>query len=189
MHSFCFVRSCFFPPSSFSSLVLQFFFLFTPAPRLFFSPFFHHFFTFFWFFLHFSSVPSLFSTRFSFPVFPLALSSRHKLAEKVKSQQPFDARDVIQAADDGDELAQRIWAETCRYLALGCVNIEHLFNPQLIVLAGGMINAGKRLLDPVRAHFTSQRWQITSDRPEIVPATLGNDAGIIGAATLARQGG
>ncbi|MFH1745769.1 MAG: ROK family protein [Planctomycetota bacterium] len=109
------------------------------------------------------------------------------LAEKVKSKQPFDARDVIKAADSGDQLARRIWDETCRYLALGCINIEHLFNPELVVLAGGMINAGQRLLDPVREHFSHHRWKITRAMPEIVPATLGNDAGIIGAAILARQ--
>ena len=84
-------------------------------------------------------------------------------------------------------MAARIWSETCRYLALGCVTIERMLSPELIVLAGGLINAGERLLTPVREQFQRQRWHLTQAHLEIALATLGPDAGVIGAAAAARD--
>lgn len=108
------------------------------------------------------------------------------LGTRVAAGETLDARDVRAAADQGDTLAARIWDETCFYLALGIVNLRHLINPELVVLAGGLINAGPRLLEPVQAHFERQSWTIAPDAPRIAPATLGTDAGTIGAAMLAR---
>jgi glucokinase len=101
---------------------------------------------------------------------------------------PFDARDVVAALERGDRLAARIWDETCAYLALSVVNIQHLLNPELVVFAGGLINAGARLLDPIGRHFERLSWKIAPDAPRIAFATLGTDAGTIGAAALARGG-
>jgi glucokinase len=108
------------------------------------------------------------------------------LKSKVVSGEDFDARDVLAALDGGDALAARTWDETCYYLALGIVNLRHVVNPELVVLAGGLINAGPRLLNPVQAHFGRQSWKIAPDAPRIALATLGTDAGTVGAATLAR---
>ncbi len=94
--------------------------------------------------------------------------------------------DVARAAREGDALAARIWDEMCLHLAIGCVNIQHMVNPETIVLGGGMIRAGEQLLAPVRAHFRKQVWPVPQDYPRIELATLGDDAGIIGAAALAR---
>ena len=99
----------------------------------------------------------------------------------------IDAQDVLRAIEAGDMLAARVWDETCRYLALGCVNIEHILGPELIVLGGGLANTGRRLLDPVRAHFRMLRWKMTHPALEIRPAALGPEAGTIGAAALARR--
>jgi glucokinase len=97
----------------------------------------------------------------------------------------LDARDVLQATAN-DALARRIWDETCHYLALGCVSLERIISPERIVLAGGLINAGEQLLAPVRSEFQRLRWHLTPVCVEIVLATLGTDAGTIGAAALAR---
>jgi glucokinase len=72
------------------------------------------------------------------------------------------------------------------YLALTATNLQHLLNPELVVSAGGLINAGARLLDPVQAHHQRLSWKIAPDAPRIALATLGTDAGTIGAAMLAR---
>jgi len=111
------------------------------------------------------------------------------LSEVIGAGKPIDAESVANAARDGDALAARIWDETCMYLALGCVNLEHLLAPEMIVLAGGLIQAGDQLLFPMRAHFTRLRWKIQTTPPGIEFATLSTDAGIIGAAMLARQNG
>ncbi|HUW84388.1 MAG TPA: ROK family glucokinase [Phycisphaerae bacterium] len=96
--------------------------------------------------------------------------------QQIKSQQ------VEQAARDGDALADRIWDEACYYLATACINMQHFSNPQRVVLAGGMIGAGDFLLDRVRKHAEAMTWHAADDLPEIIFATLGNDAGLIGAA-------
>ena len=108
------------------------------------------------------------------------------LAVPSRPEEPFDARDVARAAAAGDELAGRVWDETCRYLALACVNLQHLLNPQKVVLAGGLSGAGGQLLRPVRAHVEQLTWKLAPDTPAIELAALGNDAGMIGAAALAR---
>lgn len=97
-----------------------------------------------------------------------------------------DAADVQRAADAGDALCRDIWDDACRYLAVACCNLRHLLNPELIVLGGGLINAGPALLQRVQTHFDRVCWKIAPDAPQIVLATLGTDAGIIGAAALAR---
>lgn len=107
------------------------------------------------------------------------------LKPKVAAREPFDARDVLAAVDAGDALAARIWDETCYYLALSVVNLRHLLNPELVVFAGGLINAGPRLLTRVQEHFERLSWNIAPDAPRIAFATLGTDAGTIGAAALA----
>jgi glucokinase len=108
------------------------------------------------------------------------------LKRQVLAHAELDARDVLAAIDQGDVLAARIWDETCYYLSLGIVNLRHLINPELVVLAGGLINAGQRLLEPVQRHFERLSWKIAPDAPRIALATLGTDAGTIGAALLAR---
>ncbi len=108
------------------------------------------------------------------------------LRAKALAGADFDARDVLAAQAAGDALAERIWDEACYYLALAAVNIQHAFNPELIVFAGGLIRAGQALLGRVRTHFEALSWTIAPDRPRLALATLGTDAGTIGAAALAR---
>ncbi len=107
------------------------------------------------------------------------------LKDRVLAGEELDARDVLKAIDAGDALAARIWDETCFYLATAIVNVQHTLNPRCVVLAGGLVNAKERLLAPVRAHFDRLAWKIAPDRPEIALASLGSDAGVVGAATLA----
>ncbi|MBN1489129.1 MAG: ROK family protein [Phycisphaerae bacterium] len=92
---------------------------------------------------------------------------------------------VEAAAKAGDALAGRVWDDACRYLALACITMQHATNPERIVLAGGMINAGDFLLKPLREYVRSLTWTLLDDAPEVMFATLGDDAGFIGAAGCA----
>lgn len=96
------------------------------------------------------------------------------------------AATVEQAAREGDRLSARIWDETCLYLAIACINIKQIFDPQQVVLAGGLINAGDALLGPVRRHYEQQFWHVTLNHMRIDLARLGVNAGLIGAAALAQ---
>jgi len=108
------------------------------------------------------------------------------LREEIEAGAGLDARDVLRAAERGDTLAARVWDQTCYYLALGCINLERLLSPELIVFSGGLINAGEHLLTPVRQYINKLRWHIPTQPPRIALAELSGDAGIIGAAALAR---
>lgn len=116
----------------------------------------------------------------------LAGRAKEEAALAARADGRIDSADVLAAAEAGDVLASRIWGEACRLLALAIVNIQHFFNTEQVVLAGGLINAGEKLLTPVRRHFAEQTWRICDDAPRIVLATLGGDAGMLGAAALAR---
>lgn len=97
---------------------------------------------------------------------------------------------VTAAALEGDEEALTVLDELAAWLAIGLVNLVNLLDPARIVIGGGLVAAGDALLAPTRLHFAA--GVVAPDhRPavEIVPAALGERAGAIGAALLARQPG
>jgi len=110
---------------------------------------------------------------------------RGLLAATFKQKGAIDARDIAEAAAAGDELAVEVWDRCAYYLAVGCVSICRIFDPDRIILGGGMAKAGERLLEPVREHFRKLHWSLTDIRTDIELAALGNDAGVIGAAGVA----
>ena len=95
------------------------------------------------------------------------------------------SQDVNEASNAGDELAAEVWDQAMRYLALACVNITRILDPDEIVLAGGMVNAGDDLMRPLLKHYQAMHWSLTPVQSPVVIATLGSDAGVIGAAGVA----
>lgn len=95
------------------------------------------------------------------------------------------ARDVIRLASEGDQLALDIFSDAARAVGTGVVNCINIFNPDVVVLGGGITNAGERLFGPVRDMV--QRYALPRARASVrvVPAELGPDVGLIGAAGLA----
>jgi glucokinase len=95
---------------------------------------------------------------------------------------------VTRAAKQGDDLARTILDEVGRRLGEGMAGLANVLDPELIVLGGGAVEAGDLLLGPARRAF-QDALEAPEDRPEIpiVPARLGNDAGAIGAASLALE--
>ena len=109
-----------------------------------------------------------------------------ELAKRLEARGDITAEDITAAAQAGDRLAAEAWDEGAYYLALGCVNICRIFDPDEIVLAGGMVKAGDVLLAPLRKHFDRLHWDITEKLTEIATAKLGSNAGVIGAAGVAQ---
>jgi glucokinase len=95
---------------------------------------------------------------------------------------------VTAAASDGDEEARAVMAQFGWWLALGLANLANTFDPQCLVLGGGLVSAGAVLLDPVRAAF-AELVEAAEHRPpiRILAAELGERAGAIGAALLAAE--
>lgn len=97
------------------------------------------------------------------------------------------AADIFDAAAAGDNLALHIVHETGRYLGLMAANLANLLNPERCIFSGGMIKAGNILFDAIRAECRQRAFPAPAARLQIMPAELGEDAGIIGAAACALE--
>lgn len=97
------------------------------------------------------------------------------------------AADVSRGAREGDALAGLIWQECMEALGFGVVNCIHIFNPDRVVLGGGVTNAGNLLFEPVRKVVARHAMALPREGVEIVRAELRDDAGLYGAASLAVQ--
>ena len=85
----------------------------------------------------------------------------------------------------GDEAGTQVVDQYVRYLACGLINMINIFQPEVLCIGGGVSREGETLLAPVRAIIEKEQFaQTTKSKTRIVAATLGNDAGIIGAAYL-----
>jgi glucokinase len=92
---------------------------------------------------------------------------------------------ISDAIEEGDTFARWVMEETGRWLGIGIGSVINLLNPEMVVLGGGMIAAGDVLFTPIRETAAEQSFDVPGDRAEIVPASLGGDAGVIGAAGCA----
>ncbi len=95
-----------------------------------------------------------------------------------------NARQVAQAAQAGVPLARTIIQAAAEALGVGLVNIIHIFNPELIILGGGVSQMGEMLLEPARRIVRERAMAVPRDCARIVLAELGNDVGLIGAGAL-----
>lgn len=104
-------------------------------------------------------------------------------------REALSSREVAEAAERGDGLAREAFRRAGRSLGLVVAGLLNLLNPEVVVIGGGVARAGRWLFDPlleaVRQATLTQPWQVA----RIVPAALGDHAGLVGAAYLAMKGG
>jgi len=91
---------------------------------------------------------------------------------------------VAKAAEAGDPVAKRIFEITGTYIGMGLVSVINLLNPEKVIIGGGVAEAGDLLLDPIRKTIKERAMVIAGNSVEVVPAQLGNSAGVIGASML-----
>jgi len=115
----------------------------------------------------------------SFPRSTLLDVSREKLSSKK----------IRRAAQAGDGHAVAAWKNFIEDLAIGLANIIAFVNPEKIALGGGVSTAADFMLDAVRPQVEALTTMVPRGTTEIVIASLGNDAGQVGAATMALRGG
>jgi glucokinase len=96
--------------------------------------------------------------------------------------------DVTAAAVEGDELAIELLADLGRWIGEGCAQVAAVLDPEVFVIGGGVIAAGDLMLEPAREAF-AEHLTARGHRPvpPILAADMANDAGIVGAAALARE--
>ncbi len=114
----------------------------------------------------------------------LIVNKKNKLYEDTKGRE-VEAKDIFDAAKDGDEFSMDIVDYEVDYLALGISNLLNILDPEIIVMGGGVSLAGDFLLDKLRERLKKYALPSALEGLEIVEAELWNDAGILGAAHLA----
>jgi glucokinase len=92
---------------------------------------------------------------------------------------------ILAALQKEDELAKKIWNETTEYLGRGLAVVINTFNPELIVVGGGVTAAGELLFNPVREKALRYAFPRLAAVCSIVPAGLGSNVGVVGAAACA----
>jgi glucokinase len=104
-------------------------------------------------------------------------------------REKLSSKKIRKAAQAGDAHALAAWRNFAGDLALGLANIVAFVNPELIALGGGVSTAGDFMLDAVKARVDELTTMVPRGTTQIAIAKLGNDAGQVGAATMAFRGG
>jgi glucokinase len=113
--------------------------------------------------------------------------ARNLLSRGDGTVQGLTGRAITEAAREGDQVALAAFNTTGQWLGAGIASLAVILDPETVVIGGGVIDAGEILLEPTRiAIERNMPFAGKHPYPEIIPAKLGNEAGLVGAADLAR---
>jgi glucokinase len=96
----------------------------------------------------------------------------------------LNIKKLFVAVKKGDPIAQSVIDETAYYLGVGLAGVVNLLNPEIVVIGGGIADGGGGFVDSVSAHLRKHAIETATENLRIARATLGNDAGFIGAGIL-----
>ncbi len=91
---------------------------------------------------------------------------------------------VAKAAQQGDAVSKKIFEIIGERIGVGLSSVVNLLNPEKIVIGGGVADAGDVIFEPIKRTIRERTLKVSSEALEVVPAQLGNDAGVIGACLL-----
>ncbi len=106
---------------------------------------------------------------------------------KLAINKDFTAGDIAKEAKQGDDFSLMMIERTGKYIGTGVASVINLLNIEKIVLGGGVMEAGKLILDPIIHEAKRRAFQPCFEATQIIAGTLGADAATIGAAMLARD--
>jgi glucokinase len=107
---------------------------------------------------------------------------------KNKFHKRVSLEELSYLANKGDKLAKDIWQKVGRRLGIALSAVVNLLNPDCIVIGGGVANSGKILFQEVKKTILKRAMNVQARHVKVLPAVLGNDAGLIGAAILVKEG-
>ena len=111
-----------------------------------------------------------------------------KLWEVAKALDEVNGKTAFDAMRLGDPVGKAVVDEYIGYLGCGLSNFVNVFQPEVLLIGGGICKEGDTLLKPLAAHIERERYsKYSSHQTRLCVATLGNDAGIIGAAFLGER--
>lgn len=110
------------------------------------------------------------------------------LADMVEGKlEQITAATVYQAAVAGDLYSEEVMRETAGFLGTGIASLLNVLNPGMVVIAGGVTQAGDRLFEPLRAEVRRRAFRSAEENCKIVPAELPGTAGVVGAAAVFKR--
>ena len=95
--------------------------------------------------------------------------------------------ELLEAYRKGDSFAAEVWFTSVRKLAIGLAALTNILSPEMIILGGGITEAGGNLFDPLNEYMAVYEWRAGGNQTEIVKAQYGDLAGAVGAACFARE--
>ncbi len=95
-----------------------------------------------------------------------------------------DGKLILEGMNQGDEISSEIYHESAQIVGFGVYNLFQILNPEAVIIGGGLMNLGPAYLDEIQRTFYSLVKDMMYDRMEIIPAELGSNSGLIGAAAL-----
>lgn len=110
-----------------------------------------------------------------------------QIKDSIDNGEQVTSKDIFGAAEAGDRFAIIVVDKVSQYLGLACGNLGNTLNPDSIVIGGGVSAAGEFLRNQVEKYFLEYTFPQVQETTSIKLAQLGNDAGIIGAASLAMK--
>jgi glucokinase len=124
------------------------------------------------------------SSRGIVMTFKAMCAGKHLDAEDRKE---VTSAQIYQAARNGDTVAHLVMKDMGRYLGIGVANLINIFNPEMVVIGGGVKAAWDLFIDATREEVRKRAFTYAAERTKIVPSMLGDEAGMVGAAAVAFQ--
>ena len=124
------------------------------------------------------------SSRGIVMTFKAMCAGKHLDAEDRKE---VTSAQIYQAARNGDAVAHLVMKDMGRYLGIGVANLINIFNPEMVVIGGGVKAAWDLFIDATREEVRKRAFTYAAERTKIVPSMLGDEAGMVGAAAVAFQ--
>lgn len=98
-----------------------------------------------------------------------------------------DTQQLLEAYRNGDLFATEVWLKSVKKLSVGLAALTNILSPEMIILGGGITEAGKDLFEPLEEFMSLFEWRTGGNKAEIVKAGYGDLAGAVGAACFARE--
>jgi glucokinase len=107
--------------------------------------------------------------------------------QRGKGLSDITSSEVYRSARDGEPLAVLVMQQMGRFLGIGIANLINIFNPEMVVIGGGVKDAWDLFMEGTRLEIKKRAFAYPAERTQVVPSVLGDDAGIVGAAAVALQ--
>ena len=106
------------------------------------------------------------------------------LARLLREGNSLNGKNIFAAAGAGDAAASEVVEQYLFYMAEGITDLVNILRPQAVIIGGGISKEGEKILAPIRDYVERDMFCRHTPPPAILQASLGNDAGILGAALL-----